>query len=198
MANHIKRDWASEEDVPFEFHDTVVDALTGMARCMNVHPEDPSWYWDCIGATKHAIGEGVFAYQLAWFMDVIGAREATLVSRAEDLTPQGARQVLEAWGEHTGIKFDKKLVEAKLAQLTQTLQGASPVDGHRTKHTKVNENEKLTEPMLPETRALLEEFFAPHNMLLARLLGNDAFQYTYQHGSGQLRGPSALVDGENE
>ncbi len=45
------------------------------------------------------------------------------------------------------------------------------------KYTQRAKKYKSYAPMLPETRTILDQFYAPYNRQLARLLGDDRFLF---------------------
>ena len=158
------------EQLVYEFHDIVLACIDGITRCIARDPENPAWHWDCVGASRHALAVGVYAYQLAWLMDVVGARERVFVSRLEDIGEEETTVALvEGWARHVGLDSDPKALA----------KGRRRVQRKLTTGKRANENKHTKRDMLPETRAILQEYFAPYNDMLVELLGDEGFRYKY-------------------
>lgn len=69
-------------------------------------------------------------------------------------------------------------------------QTGAGADGGGTHHANAHQGGRLE--MLPETRAVLEEFYQPYNAYLARYLQNDAFLWDLDAGISSAQGGAGL------
>lgn len=104
-------------------------------------------------------------YWLAWWMDVVGARDRTLVLRLEDFKahPKGTalRVIL-----HLGLPLPPDYDTITIPDKVRNSNAEVPAKAA---------------PMLFRTRVLLEKFYAPYNAMLAKLVGDRRFNYQYAH-----------------
>lgn len=193
-------DIADVSHVPQLFHRYVMDEIKLFNRCVRgdgAHQQPPRprhWnHWDCVGAgdvktlgvvrqdamASWDILVGVYVYWLGWWMDVVGARERTLVIRMEDFVEDPEAQ-MRRFVDHVGVPQPDQVIVPDVVR---------------------NENvwvPKKEVPMLPKTRKLLQEFYKPYNMLLAELLGNDDFNYKYGEEAEEEEGDDDAADDDDD
>lgn len=205
--------WRVDVDsVPALFHQRVQDELSRIYKCQHdrghhQHLHEESWFWDCLGSAtfRDGLARGIWVYRLAWWLDVVGARHVTQVWRFEDVqapTAGKVRAVLESWASHMRVSkahvdeqsWARHALTYDAAELAAAQAALKDPTGASADVLTASEREELTvdgdvvPPMLPETRALLEEFYAPYNEMLADLLGDARFNYNDEYESLEAEG----------
>lgn len=176
--------------VPHMFHLYVLEQLAIFSSCLQERPGDPQWHWVCVATNSRGSGTrpgandrdarltpflvgGIYAYKLAWWFDVVGARDRTLVIPLEELkhNPDAAIDAFEA---HVGLRARPQASQ----QLRGNLRGGRAQSRQARKlgaATSARNVNSVSAPMLPETKKLLEDFYAPYNAMLADLLGERVY-----------------------
>ena len=143
------------------FHRAAVQSVAVMRECLAQHSALVCATNPRVFRTKTQLHIGMYACFLELWLAFF-PREQFLVLRQEDLAAHSA---------------------AMMARVTQHL-ALPPLPPHALQATANRPNAlaraAYKQGMLPETRALLAEFYAPFNAQLAALVGDPAFNY---HGA---------------